>query len=121
MSEVARNICDRAAESPFTTRIHGDAKLPNIMFAGDAVKFIDFGNVSLGHPGFDVMYFLYLSTDREFRRRHLDAIVNEYCRQLGKWVPLSTDKLRAEMEGQRKNVMVFSSAVSQRGSYNFKT
>ena len=76
MSEVVKSLCEDWRQSDFQTIIHGDYRPNNMMFSHDAatgdpdgVKMLDFSHVCIGHPAFDFYYFLYFSTDKEFRYR----------------------------------------------------
>ena len=69
--------------------IHGDFWNYNIMFQYEKneytnqeqvvnCKIIDWSNVVLGNPMFDLQYFIYTSTTRETRQKYLDDILHQY-------------------------------------------
>ncbi len=70
--------------SRIITVLHGDFWPNNMMFrdgeAGepDAVKILDFQMMKNGHPSFDLGYFLYIATDRAFRKAHLEQCLGWY-------------------------------------------
>lgn len=63
------------------TLCHGDFWSNNILFSYDdneEVKdliIIDYQLVNFGHPAYDLVYFMYLNTDLEFRDAHLKDVL----------------------------------------------
>ena len=115
-------------DSAFTTLIHGDVWSNNIMVhrpeespesaGAPEGKLIDFGNSYIMHPAYDVLYFLYTSTDRSFRRSHFDALLRSYFDTFSTYFSggggdddLSYDKFKKEAEELREGVMIFSLTV----------
>ena len=79
------------------------------------VKFIDFGNSYIMHPAYDILYFLYTTTDRAFRQSHFDALLRSYFDTFSTYLSgdddLSYDKFKEEAEGMREGVMIFTLPV----------
>merc|ERR1712154_569756 len=69
---------------------HGDFWSNNIMFKYDQdgkvtdTILVDFQLINYGHPAYDVLYMLYISTDLEFRNAHMTECLDTY------WNTLST-------------------------------
>ena len=105
-------------ESPFITIVHGDLWINNFMMGEDGkrVKLIDFGNVFMSHPVYDIMYFLYSNTDREFRKKHEEEILQSYFATFSKYLRRSVDlgfeQFRREVAERREGVMLFGMLVS---------
>jgi len=76
--------------SPIDTCCHGDFWSNNIMFKYDSDEkvtdtiLVDFQLINYGHPAYDVLYMLYISTDLEFRNAHMTECLDTY------WNTLST-------------------------------
>merc|ERR1711970_474179 len=76
--------------SPIDTCCHGDFWSNNIMFKYDQDEkvtdtiLVDFQLINYGHPAYDVLYMLYISTDLEFRNAHMTECLDTY------WDTLST-------------------------------
>lgn len=76
--------------SPIDTCCHGDFWSNNIMFKYDQdgkvtdTILVDFQLINYGHPAYDVLYMLYISTDLEFRNAHMTECLDAY------WDTLST-------------------------------
>ena len=109
-------------ESPFTTIVHGDLWINNFMMSedGEHVKLIDFGNVFMSHPVYDIMYFLYMNTDREFRKKHEEEILQAYFATFSKYLRRSVDlgfeQFKREVAERREGVMLVGMLVSSRGN-----
>lgn len=75
----------RAAEGPLTM-CHYDLRLDNLLFddANDDVALIDFQLMGTHRGPFDLAYFLGWSMTPEQRRRHTEAVLDEYTDQLGR-------------------------------------
>ena len=106
-------------ESPFTTIVHGDLWTNNFMISedGNQVKLIDFGNVFMSHPVYDIMYFLYMNTDREFRKKHEEEILQSYFATFSKYlrtgVDLGFEQFKREVTERREGVMLCGMLVSR--------
>ena len=80
-------------------------------------KFIDFGISYIMHPAYDILYFLYTSTDRAFRRSHFDTLLRSYFDTFSTYFSsdshedMSYDKFKQETEELREGVIVFTSTV----------
>ncbi|GJQ67404.1 hypothetical protein Trydic_g8276 [Trypoxylus dichotomus] len=66
---------------------HGDLWSTNIMFKFDNGQpthcyIVDYQFCRYGPPGQDFMAFIYLSTDRKFRQRHMENMRNYYYRKI---------------------------------------
>merc|ERR1719414_1842501 len=76
--------------SPIDTCCHGDFWSNNIMFKYNEegkvseTILVDFQLINYGHPAYDVLYMLYISTDLEFRNAHMTECLDTY------WDTLST-------------------------------
>jgi len=79
--------------SPIDTCCHGDFWSNNIMFKYDEddkvekTIMVDFQLINFGHPAYDVLYMLFISTDLEFREQHMEQCLHTY------WNILNTDYL----------------------------
>ena len=73
-----------SVSSPIDTLQHGDFWSNNIMFKYDDegkvndTILVDFQLINYGHPAYDVLYMLYISTDLDFRNAHIDQCLNTY-------------------------------------------
>eukprot|EP00088_Acartia_fossae_P053655 TRINITY_DN6120_c0_g1_i4.p1 TRINITY_DN6120_c0_g1~~TRINITY_DN6120_c0_g1_i4.p1 ORF type:complete len:530 (-),score=152.55 TRINITY_DN6120_c0_g1_i4:450-2039(-) len=71
-------------DTPIDTCCHGDFWSNNIMFkysadgAVEKTMLIDFQLINFGHPAYDVLYLLYLSSDIEFRDSHMESCLQHY-------------------------------------------
>jgi len=74
--------------SPIDTCCHGDFWSNNIMFKYDEdgkpaeTILVDFQLINYGHPAYDVLYMLYISTDLEFRDAHMADCLSTYWNTL---------------------------------------
>jgi hypothetical protein len=74
--------------SPIDTCCHGDFWSNNLMFKYDAdgkvvdTILVDFQLINYGHPAYDVLYMLYISTDLEFRNAHMAECLDTYWNTL---------------------------------------
>ena len=83
------------------------------------VKFIDFGNSYIMHPAYDILYFLYTSTDRNFRQSHYDSLLRSYFDTFSTYFSgdacdcdsLSYNKFKKEAEEMREGVIIFTMTV----------
>jgi hypothetical protein len=70
--------------SSIDTLCHGDFWSNNIMFKYDeegkvnGTILVDFQLINYGHPAYDLMYLLYLSTDTQFRDMHMGQCLHHY-------------------------------------------
>jgi len=70
--------------SSIDTLCHGDFWSNNIMFKYDdegkvnGTILVDFQLINYGHPAYDLMYLLYLSTDTQFRDMHMGQCLQHY-------------------------------------------
>lgn len=70
-------------EDTLNVILHKDMWINNIMFKYDGNEptnalLIDFQCLRYGPPAFDLMIFLYLTTEREFREQHEEEIIHHY-------------------------------------------
>jgi len=78
--------------SPIDTLCHGDFWSNNIMFKYDEegkvseTILVDFQLINYGHPAYDLMYLLYLSTDTQFRDQHMDQCLQHYWTTLNEYI-----------------------------------
>ncbi len=109
-------------ESRFDTVVHGDLWLNNLMFHRDGgeeeqLKILDFGSSAYTHPAFDIIYFLYVNTDREFRRSHSEDLLRQYFEVYSRYLPdddpelTSFDKFKEELEERREPVLLMATSV----------
>jgi len=74
------------------TCCHGDFWSNNIMFKYDEegkvneTILVDFQLINYGHPAYDLMYLLYLSTDTQFRDQHMDQCLQHYWDTLNQYI-----------------------------------
>jgi len=75
----------REEAKPVYTLCHGDFWSNNILFTYDNDKdqpsslvIIDYQLINVGSPHYDLVYFLYLNTDKEFRDKHLQTCLKLY-------------------------------------------
>lgn len=70
--------------TPIDTCCHGDFWSNNIMFKYNAAKevvdviLVDFQLINYGHPAYDILYLLYLSSDSEFREAQMEKCLLHY-------------------------------------------
>jgi len=78
--------------TPIDTCCHGDFWSNNIMFKYNAdgvvseTILVDFQLINYGHPAYDVMYLLYLSTDSQFRAAHMEECLQHYWTTLAQYI-----------------------------------
>jgi len=78
--------------SSIDTLCHGDFWSNNIMFKYDdegkvtGTILVDFQLINYGHPAYDIMYLLYLSTDTQFRDMHMDECLQHYWDTLHQYI-----------------------------------
>jgi len=78
--------------SPIDTCCHGDFWSNNIMFKYDqdgkvdGTILVDFQLINYGHPAYDLMYLLYLSTDTQFRDQHMEECLQHYWTTLNQYI-----------------------------------
>jgi len=78
--------------TPIDTCCHGDFWSNNIMFKYDedgkvnGTILVDFQLINYGHPAYDVLYLLYLSTDSQFRSQHMGECLNQYWETLNEYI-----------------------------------
>ncbi len=110
--------------SKFTTVIHNDLWLTNMMFVDaddgrpENVKLLDLACFSLNHPAVDLWWFLYMSTDRKFRSKHLDQLLSEYFGVFSSYLGSGQDGLKfedfkRELDDIRGGPMAFITTVSR--------
>jgi len=94
-SVTARRQLDRFmgnVTSLIDTCCHGDFWSNNIMFKyGEDGKvsgtiLVDFQLINYGHPAYDLMYLLYLSTDTQFRDHHMEQCLQHYWATLNQYI-----------------------------------
>ena len=79
----------REESKPFHTLCHGDFWSNNILFtyAGEdpenpsSLVIIDYQLIFVGSPCYDLVYFVYLNTDKAFRDQHLQTCLKLYYDQ----------------------------------------
>jgi len=71
--------------TPIDTCCHGDFWSNNIMFkyneesgAVQDIVLVDFQLINYGHPAYDILYLLYLSSDLEFRDSNMEQCLQHY-------------------------------------------
>jgi len=78
--------------TPIDTCCHGDFWSNNIMFKYDQegkvaeTILVDFQLINYGHPAYDVLYLLYLSTDSQFRSQHMEDYLHQYWETLNEYI-----------------------------------
>jgi thiamine kinase-like enzyme len=107
-------------DSKFVTLIHGDMWVNNLAVREETednparVKFIDFGNVCVFHPMYDIVYFLYMNTDRAFRQQNFDRILQEYFDIFSKYLSgpgVTFTKFKEEVDDRKEIVMLITMMV----------
>lgn len=74
--------------TPIDTCVHGDFWGNNIMYKYDEegnvadTVLVDFQLINYSHPGYDLLYLLYISTDMEFRDGHMKECLSHYWNTL---------------------------------------
>jgi len=99
--------------SQLRTMNHGDFWLNNMMFSSEdpeendlKVTLLDFQQLIIAHPARDLWYFLYSSTDKQFRDKHLTDVLREYYDTFSKYLALEDlqmtfQEFRQEMNSVR--------------------
>ena len=94
--------------SKYVTLIHGDIWINNFFVNGDEteVTFVDFGQFQTSHPARDFWYFLYASTDSEWRKNHLETCFETYYKTFSKYLSRSNivmtyDNFKKEFDSKR--------------------
>ena len=66
--------------SKYVTLIHGDVWTNNFFVNSNEteVTFVDFQTLQTSHPARDFWYFIYTSTDSEWRKKHLEECFETY-------------------------------------------
>jgi len=78
--------------TPIDTCCHGDFWSNNIMFKYDkdgkvnGTILVDFQLINYGHPAYDLLYLLYLSTDSQFRSQHMEDCLHQYWETLNEYI-----------------------------------
>ena len=82
---------------------HGDFWVNNMLFSSAdpedtnlTVTMLDFQLLSLAHPAKDIWYLLYCNTDREFREKHLQSVLQEYFQVLSGYLQKEGVKISFE-------------------------
>ncbi|XP_071455839.1 uncharacterized protein [Hetaerina americana] len=86
-------VCQLVSVNPKASNVlcHGDCWINNVLFRYDKsggeerlvdAKFMDFQLSRYGHPCLDIVYFLYLSTNRAIRKKHINEIMLAYYNSL---------------------------------------
>ncbi|XP_076058361.1 uncharacterized protein LOC143035314 [Oratosquilla oratoria] len=86
--DKVKKMAKAMEDSTFTCLCHGDFRTPNLLFRedlesgdhgrGNDVMILDWQSITIKHPVYDVLLFLYTSTTPRFRRSHLDEVLQEY-------------------------------------------
>ena len=94
--------------SIYVTLIHGDVWINNFFVNDDEteVTFVDFGQFQTSHPARDFWYFLYSSTDSEWRKNHLETCFETYYKTFSKYLSKSNivmtyDDFKKEFDSKR--------------------
>ena len=95
-------------KSEYVTLIHGDAWINNIFVNNDetGVTFVDFGQFQTSHPARDFWFFLYLSTDSEWRKNHLETCFETYYKTFSRYfskanIVMTYDGFKKEFNSKR--------------------
>jgi len=82
-----------AVTTQIDTCLHGDFWSNNIMYKYDEVTgvvsdtvLVDFQLINYGHPAYDLLYILYISTDRQMRDQHMDQVMSYYWDTLSLYI-----------------------------------
>ena len=97
-------LIDTSKESSIIkTMTHGDFWVNNMLFSSAdpeaddlMVTLLDFQLNILSHPGRDIWYLLYVNTDREFREKHLQTVLQEYFRAFSAYLQMEDVKFSFE-------------------------
>ena len=70
------------------------------------VTFVDFGQFQTSHPARDFWYFLYISTDSEWRKSHLETCLETYFKTFSKYfnqanIVMTYDDFKKEFNSKR--------------------
>jgi aminoglycoside/choline kinase family phosphotransferase len=112
----AKSAITLSLDSKFVTVGHGDFWSNNLMFvkgedgSPKSVKVIDHQTGVITHPVWDLMYFLFIHTDREYRRDHMEELIKEYFVTFSKYLPEGDEftyiPFRKEVESMRPQFMM---------------
>ena len=102
--EDAKALMDPEKEtSILRTMIHGDFWVNNILFSSDNTEdpkqvatILDYQVMALGHPARDIWYLIYSNTDKEFREKHLQTVLQEYFHGLSKYLQMENIQMSFE-------------------------
>ena len=105
----------KADDSKLLTLCHMDFWGNNMMVIKDEegniekVKFLDFSQSKIAFPYMDLAYFLYIHTDYEFRKSHLDDILSSYFNDLSPYLgsfQMTFNDFKAEFEKYLDTAMI---------------
>lgn len=68
--------------SPWYTIAHGDALITNFLFNDTQAKLIDLQLLCCASVCYDLVCLVYVSTEKDFRDKYLDALLLQYYHEL---------------------------------------
>lgn len=104
--------------TPVDTCCHGDFWSNNILYKYDeddkvvATMLIDFQLINYGHPAYDVLYLLYISSDIEFRDAHMEACLEHYWKTFSVYLEkYGPDDVKYSWSDFKADVQIYKSIV----------
>ena len=91
-------------DGPWRTICHGDYVINNVMFTKNQMKLIDMQMVCYCSVGIDLTNFIYISTDREFREKHLNSLLHLYNEEFSQNLMKLTNFTRGKQIGIQINI-----------------
>ena len=124
MEATRDSLADTGSTSKYSTIIHGDFWSNNMMFHHDddgnpvKVKLLDFQMLARGLPSRDIFYFLYVNTDKEFRKNHYEDLLRAYHQVLAGYMKeenmeVTFQEFKAEVDKKRLGGFLGGAIVSQ--------
>jgi hypothetical protein len=88
MAQTMSSCTDIDASEPYAVLNHGDCWMNNFLYHYDkrgraeGIVFIDWQISRYCSPVVDLMYFIFICTDKQMRDKHFDELINLYHRSL---------------------------------------
>jgi len=104
--------------TPVDTCCHGDFWSNNILYKYDendkveSTMLIDFQLINYGHPAYDVLYLLYISSDIEFRDAHMETCLEHYWKTFSVYLEKhGPEDLKYSWSDFKADIQIYKSIV----------